>query len=204
MRILIFILLVALSSARAVADIPYSFTDSGATENLFARIYCLTRGSTKLSTTEKISLCFLTKTNEEIAPIVYFPKPEYFCQMQLLDSNGIAVSKTWVGEKHGRQFSELKAYSWESVNKKGNNTTGNILGIFNGSDKPDMTIVHTNTAEGRDLPSVQELFKIKKSGNYKLLLQFQIFKRIGSETNHTFKIVRLPQMEIPIGKPDNE
>jgi hypothetical protein len=82
MRILIFLLVVAFSSVRAV-DVPYSFKDSDAAENLFARIYYLTKGATNLSPAEKINFCFLTKTNE-IATI-YFPKPEYLCQMQLFD-----------------------------------------------------------------------------------------------------------------------
>jgi hypothetical protein len=200
MRIVIFMLLITCSPVQVRADSPYLFTDSGTADNICARIYYLTRGSTNLSATEKINLCFLTKTNEGTAPIVYFPKPEYFCNAQLLNSNGIVVPKTSMGERYGSKFLNLNAYSWDAVSKRGRNTGGDRYGMFGGSDKPEMTILHTNVAEGHDLPSVQELFKISDSGNYKLSLHFQVFKRIGNGTNHTFKVVRIPPIEIPIVK----
>jgi hypothetical protein len=172
-----------------------NFKDSEAAENLVVRIDVV-GGSTNLSADKKITFGLLEKTNEANALIVYLPKMQYFCEMQLLDSNGIAMPKTSTGEKYGDQFSSLKIYSWESVNKRGHNTGG--------SDRPDMTLSDTKVTEGRDLPPVQELFKIKTAGNYKLSLQFQVFKRIGNGTNHTFEIVRLPAVEIPVMKSENE
>jgi len=172
-----------------------NFKDSEAAENLFVRIY-LVSGSTNLTAAKKITFGFLEKTNEANAQIVYLPKMQYFCEMQLLDSKGIAIPKTSTGEQYGDQFSSLKIYSWESVNKRGHNTGG--------SDRPDMTLSDTKATEGRDLPPVQELFKIKTAGNYKLSLQFQVFKRIGNGPNHTFEIVQLPFVEIPVVKSENE
>jgi hypothetical protein len=190
MRTLI-LFFVAISLAQASFGEPYLFKDSEVAENIFVRID-LVGGNTNLTAEKKITFGFLEKTNEIMAPTIYFPKPEYLCQMQLLDSNGIAVTKTRIGEKYGEQFSELKSYSWESVNKRGHNTGG--------SDRPDMTLLHTEGTESRELPAVNKLFKIKHAGNYKLLLQFQVFKRIGNGPNHTFKIVHIPKVEIPIVK----
>jgi hypothetical protein len=193
-----FILMLSNSLARAGMN-AYSFADSFPADNLFVRVYYLTPGSTNIPTVEKINYCVLTKTNE-IASI-YFPKMDYLCQMQLFDSSGVTIPKTRSGEKYGEQFSNLKAYSWEAVNKKGHNTSGSIFGFpFSGNDRPDMALSRTNATEGRYLPSVQELFKIKEAGNYELLLQFQVFKLIQNGTNHTFRIVHIPPIRIPVIK----
>lgn len=170
------------------------FKDSEASENLFARVYLL-EGKTNLDSESKIFLGILEKTNETIAPIIYFPKMTYFCEMQLINSNGVVLPKSVAGKKYGQKFSELKKYSWEAVNKKGHNTGG--------SDKPDMAIVHTNSTRGPDLPSVQKLFKLEKPGEYKLLLRFQVFKMIQTSTNYTFKLIHIPQVEIPVVKKDS-
>ena len=39
--------------------------------------------------------------------------------MQLVNSNGMAITKTRLGKKYGEEFSELKTYSRDFVNKKG-------------------------------------------------------------------------------------
>lgn len=191
MCILILLLAASLSSTQAAAehDISYRFKDAAAVENLFVRVY-LGPNATNLSSTEEISFCFLTKTNEITA--IYFPKPEYFCRMELRDSNGKVVPQTRQGEEFGRKFTELKNFSLEAVNKRGHNTGG--------TSRPDMTQPHTNKAEGRILPAPEELFGVNGIGDYKLRLEFQVFKRIDGQTNNTFKVVRLSSIEVPIIK----
>jgi hypothetical protein len=169
----------------------YQFKDSSVADNLYVRVY-LTAEKTNLDAASKIIFGILEKTNETIAPMIYFPQMTYFCEIELVDSKGVSLPKSLTGEKYGQQFTKLKNYSWDAVNKKGHNTGG--------SDKPDMAIVHTNSTSGPDLPSVQELFKVERADEYKLLLQFQVFKLIQTPTNHTFKIVRIPQIEIPVVK----
>lgn len=191
MRTLILFLIIALTMAQADALDAYYFKDSGASENLFVEVV-MTSGIAKLAAEKQITFCILETTNEIPTPTVYFPKAMFFCNMQLFNSNGVAVGKTLSGERYGQQFFDLKAYSWESVNKVGHNTGG--------SERPDMVFVHTNGASALKLPSAQELFKVKDAGNYKLLIKFQVFKMIGSGTNHTFRIVQIPQMEVPVVK----
>jgi len=191
MNNLVYTCVVIVSIAQSSFSQTNQFIDSATADNLFVRIY-FQGGKSNLDAESKIIFGILEKTNETVAPIIYFPKTAYFCEMQLIESNGAALSKSYIGEKYGKQFSELRNYSWDTVNKRGQNTGG--------SDKPDMAIVHTNRTSGPDFPSVQELFKIEKIGEYKLSLQFQVFKMIRSEKNYYFKIVQIPKVEIPICK----
>jgi hypothetical protein len=185
MYVLFFLLLALFSSVQLEAETNYSFKDSAVAENIFARIDL---ENSKLRADKRISFGFLIKTNETTA--IYFPKREYFCQMQLLDSSGIPVPKTVAGQKYGQQFSGLKAYAWDLVNKKGYNTGG--------SAKPDMILPDRNNSEVRYFPAVKELFKINNTDSYILSLKFQVFIRIGDGTNHIFKIVRIPSFQIHV------
>ncbi len=64
-----------------------------------------------------------------------------------------------------------------------------------------MVLLDTDVTEGQELPAVEELFKIKEPGNYKLLLQFQVIKMIGRGSNHAFKVVHVPEVVVPVIKP---
>lgn len=156
-------------------------SDSNIVDNLFVRVESVS-GSTNLTLDKRIVFFILTKTNE--STMVFFPKPEYLCEIELRHTNGLIAKKTELGDQYGQKFSELTKYSFGYVNRRGRNTGGD--------EKPDMTLPHNNRAEGRELPSLQELFQVNKNEPYKLSLRFQIFKQVGSGTNYSFRIVRFP------------
>jgi len=166
-----------------------TLVDSGVADNLFVQISQLT-AHTNISSGQKIAYGFLLKTNDDV--VIYLPKPEYLCRLQLFDKEGNPVAKTAAGEKYGRLFADLESYSWDYVNKRGHNTGG--------SDKPDMILPHVTTTQNRELSSMEELFIIEKAGCYKLSIQFQVFKLSGEGANHIFRVVRMPPIEMFVEK----
>ncbi|MDB6021956.1 MAG: hypothetical protein JWQ04_1813 [Pedosphaera sp.] len=188
MRILTLLLIVLSTQTHVNAQsMPPVFKDSLAVDDISVRIYYL-KQATNLSADEKISVSFLSHTNATAT--FFFPKAEYICRMQLFDTNGVIVPKTGIGKQIGEKFDSLDGYSWDAVNKRGHNTGG--------SEKPDLGVAHVNSGTGRDFAPVDQLFEVKDHKDYVLSLQFQLFKLIGDETNHTFKLVRLPTIEIPV------
>jgi len=192
MRALIFIIVaIVLLKNTGVGQTNY-FIDSPDVANLFLRVDTI--GKSNMSSNVKIAYGFFIRTNETTT--IQLPKPEFYCQMQLLDDSGMVEPKTLAGEKYGSRFLELNRYSVESVNLRGYNTGGR--------PKLDIVFPQTDVAQGYELPAVQELFAIKKLGAYKLLLQFQVFKMVENGASNTFQVGRLPVVEIPVVKNDNK
>ncbi|MDB6068256.1 MAG: hypothetical protein JWR26_4464 [Pedosphaera sp.] len=152
---------------------------------------CLDHGGF-LGSDAKISYVLLT-TNDQ-PTFVFYPKPEYYCRMQLLDKNGIEVPPTKLGKSFGAKFSELKGFSYDKVHKhpgNGSNPPG-----------PKSDYLRSDAGQGREFPSPNELFKITNAGNYTLRLQLQLFRRIqpgaNQINNFVHKLVTLPPLDIPV------
>jgi hypothetical protein len=189
MRILIILFTVALAQFIADAEpAMWSYKDSKASDGLIARIYYPPPNASNLLSSDKILVGFLSSTNG--SETIYFPKDQYLCRMQLVNSKGVSIPKTRLGERYGAAFYKLTNYSWEAVNKKGYNTGG--------GEKPDTGTADKTTGSVREFPGCTEMFRIKTNGDYVLTVQLQIFELVGNGLNHTFKIVHLQPLDVHI------
>ena len=186
---LICILIVIGHFKSACRTVSLRFSEFCGRRNFFVQVDFLEKAGGIISS-YKIDFGVLSKTNE--IKRIFYLKPEFSCDFHLLDANGGEIPKTWDGQNYGSQFSKLTTVSFDNVNHRGHSTGGRFL--------YDMVFVHTNTAEGRSLPSPDRLFKIKKPGTYTLRIQFQVYKAIDDYSERKMKLVRLPQFEVPVIK----
>jgi hypothetical protein len=133
-------------------------------------------------------LVFVPWTTNGSAWFVVPVEPEYAYQVELLDTNGVAVPKTELGKKVGTKFLDFEASKNEvkikrlRADKKGKAVAMPIL--FRPSD----------------------LFQIDKPGIYTLRIRFQIltFPRTGpNRRDYTNDLIRFPPLDYPLVKTAN-
>ena len=118
---------------------------------------------------------------------VYQPKEEYFGLFVLYDATNHLVAKT----TSGSSYNLMKIPSWDK----------NFMHLTRmGEQYIPINIDAHDGWSGRfiRLPSAAELFKIEKPGNYRLVLEAQVFLKQGARKD----IVRFPPLEIPLIKLD--
>jgi hypothetical protein len=139
------------------------------------------------NTSSDDSLIFLPWTTNKPAWIVVPTEPEYAYQVELFDTNGVAMPKTDLGKKAGTKFFDFDSTAYE----KG------------------ITIKHLHAqkiGEVTDSPFLfrpSDLFKVEKPGNYTLRIRFQIlaFPRTGpNHGDYTNDLIRFPPLDYPLVK----
>jgi len=143
----------------------------------------------KTNTLSHQRLCFavLTETHNN-APVFFPGQPEYAYQVQLIDSNGIAVPKTDLGKKAGSKFME---FNTAALHKTEIRTQGAMA--LKKTEGPGLFLIFRP----------EDLFQIEKSGNYTLSIRFQIivFPQIGPHRqDRTNLLIRFPALKYSITK----
>ena len=117
---------------------------------------------------------------------VFVPaKPEYAYQIELLDTNGVAIPKTERGKNIGNKFFDVDA----NASKNG------ILIHHLRADKKGQLV---------EMPilfypnHVSDFFMVEKPGNYKLLIKFQILA--FNTKKQATELIRFPPLEYPLVK----
>jgi hypothetical protein len=137
-----------------------------------------------------------TATNNQA--IVYIPTAlEYIYQLELIDTNGVALPKTELGKKIGVKFLDLEP-SFAIDN-------GFKLARERAMDEPSWggryLFFPTRAGYGGQATySPEDLFEIKRSGNYMLRIHFQIIARTGLGQDETAHVVRFPALDYRLVK----
>lgn len=126
---------------------------------------------------------------------LYLPKDKYLCTLTLYDKAGSSLNKTQLGQKYG--LANISGWDRALViqNRRGEPRP---FGVAKGK-------VKFMTAEGTwegyrewkpviELEPPAELFEIPSAGEYRLILQLQVFVKIGPEK----RLVRIPPMHIAV------
>jgi hypothetical protein len=146
----------------------------------------------------KLNFCiWQTTTNNQ--EIVYMPTaPEYVYQLELLDTNGIALPKTELCKNIGVKYWDFApSFAKDSGFKLAEEHIVNGQGI----GARYLFFPHrSGYFNGEPFYSPNDLFEIKNPGNYTLRIRFQFI--VASETNvyKTAHIVRFPPLIYPLVK----
>ena len=153
------------------------------------------------NTSPDLKLCFsIWTTNKTWAPnnlhAVFPTQPEYAYQVELFDTNGIAVPKTDVGKKVGTRFLDFDINSFV-LRSTGPDKT-------NGVDSQRILVSEKVWPyEMLTIFRPSDLFKIEKPGDYILQIRFQIltFRRTGpNRGDNTNDLIRFPPFNYPLVK----
>ena len=148
----------------------------------------------ELKSNAMIRYCFLT-TNT-LGSRLFYPTQEYFCRAKLWDERGRPVQPRGVGTRLGRHFSDLKVFSESKVrhiNRGGSDTP-----------RPFVDNLRPDACGAKNLYSPEELFDLEKPGRYRLQLEFQVFLQCLSGTNVSYKLIRLPPIEMHVVKAERD
>jgi hypothetical protein len=118
-------------------------------------------------------------TNNQTVLITVPAEPEYAYKIELLDTNGLSVPKTWRGSRAGSKFDDFDAHP----SKHG------IAIKHLGAHKMD------GVTESPQLFRAADMFNIQKPGRYTLRVRFQIlvFPRTGvGRGAYTNELIRFP------------
>lgn len=139
-------------------------------------------------------------TNKFLQPINYSMvispvKPEYAYQVELFDTNGVAVPKTAAGKRAGTKFLDFCL------------KTAVVRLTFGPEPNAMRTMVIEKVGAERS-PNLftfrpSDLFEISKPGNYTLKIHLQIiaFPRTGpNRGEYTNKLIRFPPLDYPLVK----
>jgi hypothetical protein len=123
-------------------------------------------------------------------------KPEYAYQIELFDTNGVAVPKTAAGKKMGTKFLDFdqkSAVIRSTAGPEPNAMRTMVMEIVGGERSPSPFTLR---------PS--DLFEITKPGNYTLRMRFQIvaFPSGGLNHGYTNSLISFPPLDYPLVKPD--
>jgi hypothetical protein len=143
--------------------------------------------------------CQLTDlASNQAEAIIYAPEPSYFYKAELFDSNGIAVSKTELGQAEGVHFSDLDPevglekskisfnhFYWGRDNRvhlvyNGNNISAYKYSLFKGYTHFTIDF------------AVLKNFNISNAGEYRLKVAIQLFELIGDDG---IELIRFPTCE---------
>ena len=159
--------------------------DSGVTNGIFVRIQMGPTGTN--TTVDPIRYCFLAKSN--LLTGVTFPTKDYHCRLTLVDAHGKEVPKTRQGNAFGKRFSELSVFNRDVINTAGRDTGGGV--------QLDFVPLMQDGCVTRGLPALVELFQVAQPGNYKLMMEFQVFSRNYTKGSPYVRVV-FPRVEIPV------
>jgi hypothetical protein len=152
-----------------------------------------------LYTTSSIQYGWLSVTNKYT--MVFLPKDEYLCCAQMYDSMGNTVPLRSNAKNMGKHFFDLKYPSvdqlWDAIEDRmrirpPHGTQGAAAeSVFAG----------LKSSEGRTFPCPEDIFQIKKTGLYKVKLQFQAYERIyKGGHSFTYKLERFEPLEFTVTK----
>jgi hypothetical protein len=162
-----------------------------AVDGISAAIWLLD-GSSKLPSNKPLVYAFgLMESNPPVRLLVL--KQEYFCRVTLVDSEGVAVKKSQLGERLGSRFSEVAEYSRDLL-------------VINHKDVPKLASAFPGfggaqnlRVDGRTKVTPDDLFLIKEKGNYSLQIQFQTFRTSSDDTNPRPRLL-FPPITVPVEK----
>jgi hypothetical protein len=139
------------------------------------------------NTTEQIITLSFSLSNE--VGTVYVPANEYFVRFALYDAKNRPVSKTALGSSYDIKTNQLVWWDdkYMGSKKHGEHTPFNVL--------------PGKWSRGVDLPMVSQLFQLKKAGDYRLVIETQVFFRHNSKGNAEKEIICFPPLEIPVIEP---
>lgn len=137
------------------------------------------------SVTDRLVFIFNSKTNSLID--VFLLKQEYFCRVELFDSNNKPMQRTSKGRQLGARFHELKEFNEKAIQ-------------FTARGNWKMLPARPTTGSASDFPPASELFVIKKPGIYTMKLEFQVFTRIPGGTNRTLTFIKFPPVNYQLTK----
>jgi hypothetical protein len=133
--------------------------------------------------------------------LVYLPKEEYRCSIQLFDSNSNSLPLRMNFKDLGKNFLNLKYPSSEQAWNAIENTVA--IRPAHGTQSAAGEVVFAGQArfEGRSLASPEELFQMEGRGLYRLRLQFQAYTSLyrGGQVT-VYKLVRFDPIEITVAK----
>lgn len=116
---------------------------------------------------------------------IYLPKPAYLCTVELTGPDGKPVAKTSVGKRYGTAFDQAKGPDTPIDVDKGGSWVGSIVTPY-------------GSGQFR-LPPCDELFEVKRPGNYTFKVQFQVIREIIRDGKYLGKeLVRFPPIEIRV------
>jgi hypothetical protein len=148
-------------------------------------------------TDNKLNFCiWRTTTNNQAT--VYLPTAlEYIYQLELIDTNGVALTKTELGKKVGVKYMDLEP---TFANEKGFK-----LAIQHVMDEPgvgarNLFFPFRPGYGGRPFYSPNDLFESKQPGNYTLRIRFQLIVASSTNVYKTAHIVRFPPLDYPLVK----
>jgi len=167
------------------------------------------------NTSPEIKLCFSIWATNEIGAanqikvtngvFVVFPtSPENAYQVELFDTNGVAIPKTEVGKTIGTNFFDFNTNTFVLRSTGGYSGSGGWFGVKVKAQREAVT-TKARQPQGQMLiifrPS--DLFVIDKPGNYTLRIRFQIiaFTRTGlNRGEYTTDLIRFPPLDYPLTK----
>jgi hypothetical protein len=110
--------------------------------------------------------------------VIYIPQDSYLAQVSLLDTNGRPLAKTDLGKR----FMFLPIAKWDR----------NLMRQSHNGPRP--WSVHDGWSNPVEMPSPKDLFVIQNPGEYKLILEVQVYLKIGADK----ELVRFPPLAIPV------
>jgi hypothetical protein len=134
-----------------------------------------------------LRLCFTVWTTDGPTGIAFPTQPEYAYEIELLDSNGLGVTKTELGKVAGSRFNNFNISTFQDI--KVQRTTANKRDQLS-----DMLLIFR--------PS--DLFIINKPGHYTLRVRFQIaaFPKTGpNQADYGRIVIRFPSLNFPLVQP---
>jgi hypothetical protein len=150
---------------------------------------------------DKLNYCIWRITTNSQA-IVYMPTAlEYVYQLELFDTNGVAMPKTKLGKRVGVKFFDLEPSFTNDTGFKlaREHTTEPGTGI----GAQWLFFPEKSGAGGQPIYSPNDLFEIKNPGNYALRVRFQIIVASSmADVYKTAHVVRFPPLDYPLMKPD--
>ena len=189
MRYLIVLLLTGVVSGNIVASAQtYGHFDTPSTNGVFARFQFPTEmNAIRSDTIVRYSL--LSNSTNMVG--VFIPKPEYFCRLRLFDSQTNEIAKSRLGLAMGAEFTALKTFSHDQIMLGGRDTGGGRQLSF--------VVVVDDTAVARELPPVEQMFRVARPGRYRLQIEMQVFAR-RSDAKGPYVLSRMPMVEVPVIK----
>jgi hypothetical protein len=115
------------------------------------------------------------------------PQPEYAYKVELFDTNGIAITKTEMGNNIGSKFDDFDESALKTHTKIN-------AEAFKKSELAAWWLMFR--------PS--DLFEITKPGNYTLRIQFQILAHVRTGPNrgdYVKRIIHFPALDYPLVQP---
>jgi len=154
------------------------------------------RASATNRTDQEIWLWF--SREEEGTSVVYVPTDERLVRVELYDTNNVPLSKTAEGKKY--KFAPL--LRWDKSLVRQHQRTPQAWYVPKGrsvaqSEQGERTF-YWEWSKFLALPPPTRLFKIEQPGTYRLVMEFQVFEKHGTNKN----VVRFPPLEIPVVRAD--